>query len=104
LDNVNAAAEFATKIEANVAVRRGNRKTIQSQPRIQKLKGWSLGRETLAKEHAAKMIDDETIAGFTIETTKALDTRAVGTQILDDEAKIDRNALIALCSTARIGN
>jgi hypothetical protein len=104
LNNVIAAAKFTTKIKANIAVRGRNRETIQSQPRIQKFNWWSLGRKALAKEHATEMVNDETIASFTIEATKTLDTRAVSTRILDDEAKIDGNALVTLRSTSRISN
>jgi hypothetical protein len=47
------------------------------------------------------VIDKETITSLTVKTTKAFDTCAIRRRTLNNETKIDGNALIALRSTTR---
>jgi hypothetical protein len=49
LDDIVAATKFTAKIKAHITVRNGCGKTMKREPRIQKIDGWCLGSETLAK-------------------------------------------------------
>jgi hypothetical protein len=56
LDDIVTATKFAAKIEAHVTVGNGCGETMKCEPRIQKIKRWCLGGETLAKQHTTIMV------------------------------------------------
>ena len=95
IDNFTTAAEFTTKIHADVFVRVVDRETVLSKPTIEKINRRGLVGKAFAVQGAAVVVDDETVACLVIETLQATDARRINTRGLDKEAKVDRDALAA---------
>jgi hypothetical protein len=93
--------QLAAKVKPDILVRDVNRKTMVSQPMVEKVDGWSLGPEGFAIEGMAVMVNDEAVAGFAIESLKTLDLVSVS-RPLDEKTKVNRDTLTALGGMTRV--
>jgi hypothetical protein len=95
-----AFAEFTALVETDELVRAV--RAERGQPAVKVLQRWCLGLECFAREIAAEVIRDDDIAGFVVEPEVRVVSAGV-LRSLDDEAEVDRHALVALCGlTGRI--
>jgi hypothetical protein len=102
IDNSSAATKFTTEIKANVLVGAGGTRRVSLQPAVEKLKGRLLGTKCFTMESATVVVSNQDIASFTIKPFEAADPSRVGRRVLNDEAKIDTDALKTTLSTAGI--
>jgi hypothetical protein len=71
---------------------------MTSKPAVDEVNRRLLGSETFTIESLGLVINNQTVAGLTVQTSKALEARRIA-QFLHKEAKVNRNALVWLEST-----
>jgi hypothetical protein len=98
--DVGRAAQFTTKVEADVFVR--DRSAVSENPTIKKINWRGFGAKAFTIQSARIVINNKTITCLTIEASEATDTVGVGAA-LHHKTKINRNALVANGSTTRGG-
>ena len=94
--------QVTTLIQVNILVRDVSQETMKDKPMIKKVKRPSLIMEALTIQGTTVMISDEAVASLTIETDQTLHMRRIS-RLLNHEAKIHRNALVAHGGTSRVG-
>jgi hypothetical protein len=96
-----AATQFTAKVEMDILAGDVNRKTMTSQPTIEKVDWLGLGLECFTIEGTAVMVNDEAVASFTIEPLKMADVVTVS-RPLNKKAEVDGDTLTTLGGMARI--
>jgi hypothetical protein len=102
LDDLATVAKFASFVEAYVLVRNRLVETMLYEPAVQKVEWRGLGAKGFAVVGARVVVRNQAVAGLAVEANQTIETRWVGQGLLNHEAEINRDALIALSSVARV--
>jgi hypothetical protein len=93
--------KLTAKVKMDILARDINRKTMTSQPMIEKVDWRVLGPECFTIEGMAVMVNDEAVASFTIEPLKMADVVTVS-GLLNKKAEVNGDTLTTLGGMARI--
>jgi len=94
--NLRTVTKFATHVATNVFALDCRGKAMNGKPTVTKVDGRSFGPKGLPMESTTKVINDQDIAGLTIEACETLHARSVF-GALYKEADVNGDALVTLC-------